>query len=69
MNSRLITARNQSGLTQLEVAERVGIVLTAYQRYEYGKRLPNVLIALRIAKVLNCEVKELWGQDAFTTQS
>ncbi len=46
-------------LTQKEVAEKLGLAEQVYQKYEYGM-LPNVLIAIRIAEMLNTSVEELW---------
>lgn len=53
--------REELGLTQKQVAERCGIKEQAYQQYEYGKYLPNVLLAIKIADALEIDLKELWG--------
>lgn len=47
-------------MTQREVADRVGIAESAYQRYEYGAQVPNVYTAIRIAKALGCTVEYLF---------
>ena len=59
-NETLIAARKQSGKTQEQVAKEIGIAKTAYQRYEQGKVVPNVLMAIKIAKSLNTSVENLW---------
>lgn len=60
MNNKIATIRKRRGYTQAYVAERAGLVDTAFQRYEYGLCNPNVEIALRIAKALGTTVEELW---------
>lgn len=52
--------RIKKGLTQKQVAEAVGIAECAYQRYEYGKVLPSVVVAIKIAKALGVSVEEIW---------
>ncbi len=41
------------GLTQEDVAKRLGISQVAYGRYELGLREPNFSLILRIAEVLD----------------
>lgn len=64
-NKALMTAREGSGLTQVQIAEKAGISVAAYQRYEYGSRKPGVEIAIRIAEALGVEnfkeFKDLFG--------
>ncbi len=59
-NETLIAARKQSGKTQAQVAKEIGIAKAAYQRYEQGKVIPNVVTAIKIAKSLNTNVENLW---------
>ena len=47
-------------LMQQDVADRVGIPLLSYQRYESGSRSPRIKTAMRIAKALNTNVYEIW---------
>ena len=47
-------------LMQQDVADRVGIPLLSYQRYESGSRSPRINTAMRIAKALNTNVYEIW---------
>ena len=56
------TRRLARGLTQQQVADRVGIHRTAYVRLERGARLPRVDVALRLARVLGCRVEDLFSQ-------
>ena len=52
-NNNLIYARKKQGLTQVEVAKKVGISVLAYQRYEYEMRIPKADVAIRIADVFS----------------
>lgn len=56
--------REQKGFTQLQIAERVGIGLRSYQRYEAKDgRYPDVLTALSIADVLKVgNLRNIWGR-------
>lgn len=41
-NTKLREAREKCGLTQAQVAEKVGTTARAYQYYEAGEREPSV---------------------------
>lgn len=60
---KLQELRRISNKTQKEVAINVGIAETAYQRYEYGKQVPNACIATVIASTLGSTVEEIWGNN------
>ena len=60
MNIKLKNARKKEGLTQAEVAEKANISTRQYQRYESGKRLPNVETAKLIAKALHTEIEKIF---------
>lgn len=53
-------AREQSGKTQQQVANELGIAKTAYQRYECGKVIPNAIMGVKIAKALGTTSERLW---------
>ena len=52
--------RLASGKTQAEVAKEIGVLESAYQRYEHG-RIPTVITACKIAKAIKATVEEIWG--------
>lgn len=62
----LRAAREVSGKTQAQVAKEIGVNLVSYQRYESEERTPNVYIANRIARAVNCTTVDLWGFGAAT---
>lgn len=57
----LRAAREESGKTQAQVAEEIGVSEVSYQRYEYDKREPGVRTAIRIARALNSTAEALFG--------
>lgn len=60
----LKSQRVAKGLTQRDIALKIGINENAYQRYEYGTRVPNVFLAMRIAKALGVDnVNKLWVEE------
>lgn len=58
--NRLKARRKELLLTQKRVAEKLGIKWQSYQQYEYGEKLPNVLLAIKIANTLKTTVDVLW---------
>ena len=55
--------RLAAGLTQAQTAAAVGINVMTYQRYEYEKRYPDVLTALRIADALKVkDLRRIWSE-------
>ena len=53
----LIAARVRAGLTQAELAERMGTTQSAVARIEGGKRLPSVKTLLRYAAATGCRAQ------------
>jgi transcriptional regulator with XRE-family HTH domain len=49
---QLRAERERQGLTQLDVATRIGISLSVFQRLEYGNRDVRVSSLVRYAKAL-----------------
>ena len=52
--------RSNLGLTQEEVAEKLGISQVAYGRYELGMREPNFSLILKISEVLDFKPGEFF---------
>ncbi|MBN1204417.1 MAG: helix-turn-helix transcriptional regulator [Myxococcaceae bacterium] len=57
------TARMRAGLTQEDVAERIGMASEVYGRMERGQMLPRVENLRRLCLVLNVPPHELLGLD------
>ena len=55
--SELLTKRNDMGLTQEEIARRLGVPLRSYIRWEHGESHPSVLARKRIKRIMGVEVR------------
>lgn len=64
LGTALQLARENSGLTQVEVAKRVGIAPAVYGRIERGQMLPSVPTLFRLCMILNVSSDMLLGLDA-----
>lgn len=59
-NIKLKNARLRLHYTQSQVAKQANVTIVAYQNYEANRKTPNVRIAIRIAKILDTTVEELF---------
>ena len=59
--SRIEQARKEKGLTQRELANRVGVTEVSMSRYVNGARVPKGPIVVNIAKALGVSVDYLVG--------
>ena len=53
--------RRQRGLTQADLARRVGVSRQFLNQMEAGRTVPSVLVALRVARELGTNVESLYG--------
>ena len=60
---RLKEARTEAGLTQAELAERVGVSRKTINTVENGVFIPSTLLALKLAQALRKKVEELFYLD------
>lgn len=63
MISNLKAVRKARGLSQNELAERVGVKRQAVYDMETGRYMPNTSLALRLARHLSCRVEDLFALD------
>ena len=61
---RLKEARLIQGLTQEQLADKVGIAKTTYTGYEKGNREPNVHTMAKLMEALNVDANFLWQDEA-----
>ena len=61
---RIAAMRKARGLTQNELAERIGIIQSLISDYESGRRRLYAEMLIRIAQALNASVDELLGLKA-----
>lgn len=60
ITNTVYTLRTTQGLTQEELAEKVGITRQTVISIEKGNYTPSVLLALKLAKVFHVSVEELF---------
>ena len=60
--SPITTARLAAGLTQSQLAERIGVAAQHVGRWERGERKPKIDALIRIADALGCDVRDLMNQ-------
>lgn len=61
-SDHLIQLREQRSLSQKEVADACGVVVRAYQRYEYGEREPQLSTLIRLADFYQVPLDDLVGR-------
>ena len=54
----LLAARNQKGLSQQELADRLPVARSSVANWEADRRLPNATIIAKIAEIFDVEVAE-----------
>ena len=64
ITSSLSTYRLKAGLTQADLAERVGVTRQTIIAIEKGSYSPSVKLALMLARVFSCRVEDLFHHDA-----
>ena len=64
LGERLARIRKARGLTQTELAERIGIIQTLVSDYEVGNLRLSAEMAMRFAQALNASLDELLGLKA-----
>ena len=60
---RLRQARHHAGLTQEQLAEKVGVHRVSIARIEGGFRAPSITLGLRISRELGESAESLFGGD------
>ncbi|MDR1080024.1 MAG: helix-turn-helix transcriptional regulator [Deltaproteobacteria bacterium] len=69
LKTRLTRRRQELGMTQRNLAKKIGRVPTTISSYESGHREPSLDTLIRMAKVLNCSVDWLLGVDVPVKES
>lgn len=53
--------RKQAGLTQEQLAERLGVSAQAVSKWENGQSYPDISLLPQIAKIFTCSIDELFS--------
>src|SRR5712692_1468339 len=68
LDNQVRSRRQATGLNQQALATRCGLTRQAISAIEAGQYIPNTAVALRLARVLNCTVEELFRFPAAPSQ-
>jgi putative transcriptional regulator len=60
LGNRLKEARTAAGLTQAELADRIGVSRKTINTVENGVFVPSTLLALKLAQALRAKVENLF---------
>ena len=60
MVNNLRTTRESRGITQLDLAQRAAVTRQTIISLETGRYNPSLLLALRLARIFDCRVEDLF---------
>ncbi len=61
--------RNENGMTQEQLASRMGVTSAAVSKWESGQSLPDITMVIPLARVFEVTTDELMGYDAAVTEA
>lgn len=61
MTIKLKKLREERGLSQKEIAKKIGVSRETISAYETGRAKPSLDVALKLAKILKVSVEELFN--------
>ena len=64
MNKNFVEARRRTGMSQYEVARRLGIDQSSVAYWETGKRAPRASLLVKLADLYCCTIDELMGRSS-----
>lgn len=62
MNTSFVAARERAGMSQHEVARRLGINQSSVAYWETGKNTPRASMLVKLADLYCCSIDELMGR-------
>jgi len=63
LGDNLRTIREYRGMTQIDLAERIGVTSAAVSSWETGRTEPRIGMIERMAVALNCQKSDIIGYD------
>ncbi|MBE6308480.1 MAG: helix-turn-helix transcriptional regulator [Bacteroidaceae bacterium] len=60
MKNRIKVARAGQNITQQQLADAVGVSRQTINSIESGKFVPSTVLALKMARIFNCKVEEIF---------
>lgn len=65
MKENIATARKRKGISQIELAEKVGCTQTNISHIELGRQSPTPVLAKKIADILEMNVLDILYPDEY----
>ena len=53
--------RKEAGLTQLRLADEIGVTRQTVIAIEKGNYIPSILLAIKLSRTLGCPVEEIFS--------
>ncbi len=69
IGSNIRRLRNEKGMTQEQLASRMGVTSAAVSKWESGQSLPDITMVMPLARVFEVTTDELMGYDAAVTEA
>lgn len=69
MNEPFINARKRTGMSQNEVARRLGIDQSSVAYWETGRNIPRASLLVKLADLYCCTIDELMGRETGQTSA
>lgn len=60
MKNNIKVERARNNITQQELAEKIGVSRQTINSIEAGKYIPSTVLALKIAKIFNLSIEEIF---------
>lgn len=61
--NRIKPYRMDHGLTQMELAARLGVAEATVQDWENGRRIPRMATLFRMTEIFGCRTEDLYPRD------
>lgn len=65
--SKLYDVRKKKGITQTELADKLGTSVRTLRRWETGESTPRLSVAIRLSRIMNVEVEDIFALSSKTT--
>ena len=64
MKNNIIKMLKRNNMTQKELAEKLNTTEVSISRYINGERMPKISTCIKMAKVLGCDVNDLYHEES-----
>ena len=64
MAMRIKSLREAANLTQVQLADKLGVLSTSVSNWETGVALPKTIILPQLAEIFGCTIDDLYERDS-----